>query len=168
MEAKSPSSADKLPWKPNPLSWMATPSSSAAKPSSSAAKSKRYSLPPGFPDRSQFEECYGSPLPGMKPQYFLRIDIVLCFGTSFIFSTDGSIMPGCRRNSYFFVVFCDAGKEDEKYDGQMKTFPQDPHDPTMVFGYLKNGIINLDIARESLDPTVLNPFLVRLGLPKSD
>jgi hypothetical protein len=119
---------------------------------------------------SQFNECYGSPLPGMKLQYFLRIAIVLCFGTSFIFSTDGSIMPGCRRNSYFFVVFCDAGKEDvlEKYDGRMKTFPQDPHDPTMVFGYLKDGIINLDIARESLHPSVLNPFLVRLGLPKSD
>jgi hypothetical protein len=120
---------------------------------------------------SQFEECYDIPLPGMKPQYFLRIAIVLCFGTSFIFSTDGSIMRGCRRNSYFFVVLCDARKEDvlEKYDGLMKRFPQDPHDPTMVFGYLKNGIINLDIARGSLPSTVLNPFLVRLGLPpKSD
>jgi hypothetical protein len=105
----------------------------------------------------------------MKPQDFLRIDIILCFGTSFIFSTDERIMPGCRRNSYFFVVFCDAGKEDvlEKYDGRMKTFPQDPHDPTMVFGYLKDGIINLDIARERLHADILNPFLVRLGLLSS-
>jgi hypothetical protein len=154
-----------------PSSSAAKPPSSAATPSSLSAKSNRYSLPPGFPNRSQFEECYGHPLPGDKPQYFLRTEIVLCFGTSFIISTDGSIMSGCRRNSYFFVVLCDTGKEDvlEKYDGRMKTFPQDPHDPTMVFGYLKDGIINLDLARKRLHPSVLNPFLLRLGLPpKSD
>jgi hypothetical protein len=103
----------------------------------------------------------------MPEQEFLRIDIELCYGTSFIFSTDGRIMPGCRRNSYFFVVLCDAGKEDvqERCDGQMKTFDQDPHDPKMVLGYLKDGIINLDDARQRLPPTVLNPFLLRLGLP---
>jgi hypothetical protein len=180
--AKSPSSADKSPssedkssfwkdkspWKPNPSSWMVTPSSSAAKPSSSAAKSNNYSLPAGFPDIIQFEKCYGPPLPGMKPQNFIRIDIVLCVGTSFIISS-GRIMPGCRRNSYFFVVFCDAGTEHdlEEYDGRMKTFSQDPHDPAMVFGYLKDGIINLDLARERLSQTILDRFLLRLGLPTS-
>ena len=76
-------------------------------------------------------------------------------------------MTGCRRISYFFVVLCDTEKEDvlEKYDGRMKTYPQDPHDPSMVLGYLKDGIINLDLARERLHPSVLNPFLLRLGLP---
>jgi len=171
---KSPSSADKssfwkdkLPWMPATSSSAAKPSSSAAKPSSSFAEPKRYSFLPGFPDRSQFEGCYGPPLPGMSKQYFLRIEIVLCFSTRFNFSTSGRTMPGCRTNSYFFVVLCDTGKEDvlEKYDGRMRTYPQDPHDPSMVLGYLKDGIINLDLARERLHPSVLNPFLLRLGLP---
>jgi hypothetical protein len=148
---------------------LATKKMEATSSKSPANESKRYSLPPGFPDRSQFEESYGSPLPGMKKQFFLRFPIIQCNGMSFNLSSNGRINPGSRRDSYFFVVLCDAGKEEvlERYNGRMKTFPQDPHDPTMVFGYLKNGIINLDIARERLHADILNPFLVRLGLPKS-
>jgi hypothetical protein len=105
----------------------------------------------------------------MPEQEFLRIDIKLCHGTNFNFFTNRRTMTGCRRISYFFVVLCDAGKEDvqERYDGQMKTFHQDPHDPKMVLGYLKDGIINLDDARQRLPLIVLNPFLLRLGLPTS-
>lgn len=131
------------------------------------AKFKRYSLPPGF-NIDQFEKCVGSPLPGTPQQEFLRTHIILGLGTSFMFS-NGGLGPGCKRNSYFFVVFCDAGKEDvpEKYDDRRKTFPQDPHDPTMVLGYLKDGIINLDLAKKRLHADILNPFLRRLGLPTS-
>jgi hypothetical protein len=157
--------------KPKPSSSAAKSPSSVAKPPPSVSEdiSEIYSLPAGFPNFSEFERCYGFPLPGYPPQNFIRTCFTLCQGTRFNFS-NGGLGSGCKRNSYFFVVFSNPGKEQVpvKYDDRMKTFPQDPHDPTMVFGYLKDGIINLDLARERLHSTVLNPFLVRLGLPTSD
>ena len=135
------------------------PSSSAASPSSYI-----YSLPKGFPPIEEFEECYGKPSDEMPPQYFLRIPIILCFGTSFIFSKDGRLKQGCRRNSYFFLVLRDTPSE-QRCIGPKKSYPDDPHYLPMVFGYLKNGIINLDLARKKLNSDILNPFLVKLGLP---
>lgn len=152
--AESPSSVANPPW--NPL------------PSVSEHISKIYALPPDFPNIYRFESCYGYPFPGYPPQNFIRTCITLCQGARFNFS-NGGLGSGCKRNSYFFVVFSIPGKEQVpvKYDDQMKTFPQDPHDPTMVLGYLKDGIINFDLAKKRLHADILNPFLRRLGLPTS-
>jgi hypothetical protein len=183
MEAKPSSSEDlssfwkdKLPWKPKPSSWMAKPSSSAANPSSSVAKSsssvakssplpsfRNYTIPPGFHEK-EFEEVFGVPFPGKKPQYFLAKHVAPG-GLHYCFRTCKPILLS------FWVVILRDDKNSDDMDLQFRSYSGDwnvEFDAPRVLATLHNSNITWNSEWNHFhfdDPEMISKLRSKLGLP---
>jgi hypothetical protein len=141
----------------------AKPSSSAAKSSSLPAKFKRYSLPPGFHEK-EFNEVFGVPFPGKKPQYFLA-NHVAPGGLHYCFRTSTPIPL-----SFWVVILRDDENSDDMEDRQFRSYSGDwnmEFDVPRVLATLHNSNITWNNEWNHFhfdDPKTISKLRDKLGL----
>lgn len=167
---------EKLAWTPDTSSWKPASSSSAAKSSSSAAKTsssvakssplpslRNYTIPPGFHEK-EFEEVFGVPFLGRKPQYFLVLHVAPG-GLHYCFRTSKPILLS------FWVVILRDDENSDDMDLQFRSFSGNwnvEFDTPRVLATLHNSNITWNSEWNHFhfeDPETISKLRSKLGLP---